>query len=586
MGQVKCCVKNILESSTVSLTAGTEDNNYPLYRIYDRNIGRKFKPTLAETIEIKIDQGASDNQIVDRLFIAGHNLASAGAEVEVLASDDDFVDDIINPLPNLLKYSQEFDNAAWVKRGVVRVTPNATTAPDGTLTAAKIENLGSSDTDDMYQYTNGIIKQRYEPSVWIKKISSTGVLRLNSYISGGAGSIGSWRIDFSRLGNGWERITRDHPAVEIVYEFVGSPGGYIGHHYYAESGTLNFYIWGAQVEENVKSSDYHPTRATPQKLSPLIDGILYTPCVVKAINLLKYSEEFDNAVWVKRGITTVTPNATTAPDGTLTADKIDIGVADTDDMYQIISGIIVGQRYEPSVWIKKISSSGILRLNSYISGPVGSWRIDFSQLGTDWERITRDHPAVEIVNEFVGDQSGYCGHHYYAESGTLSFYIWGAQLEEGEVTTVYQKTKGTTPSKTKRYWKIIISNPSIIPEIGEIFLSQTYEWEKNPQLPAGPLDHEFNVENEVSAGGQDRFLIHGDPKRQRVYSVYKADSIQKENILALNNEYQNAKPFWLCDHNGKWIFGKLRRPISLRYEDEGEEGGLYSFDFDFLEVLP
>jgi UDP-3-O-[3-hydroxymyristoyl] glucosamine N-acyltransferase len=42
---------------------------------------------------------------------------------------------------NLFSYSQEFDNAAWNK--TVTVIANATTAPDGTVTADKIISFGT-----------------------------------------------------------------------------------------------------------------------------------------------------------------------------------------------------------------------------------------------------------------------------------------------------------------------------------------------------------------------------------------------------------------------------------------------------------
>jgi hypothetical protein len=59
----------------VSLLTGVADASYPLYRLYDRHIGKMFKSTLAETVTISVDQGSSV-QAVDRLMIpAGHNLA-------------------------------------------------------------------------------------------------------------------------------------------------------------------------------------------------------------------------------------------------------------------------------------------------------------------------------------------------------------------------------------------------------------------------------------------------------------------------------------------------------------------------------
>lgn len=141
-------------------------------------------------------------------------------------------------------------------------------------------------------------------------------------------------------------------------------------------------------------------------------------------------------------------------------------------------------------------------------------------------------------------------------------------------------------SITHRYWKFIITTPASIPQFMELFLTQSYQWEQNPQIPWGPFDDEFNVENEVTSDGHDRFQTHGNPKKQRVYSVYKCEDAQKTNIISLNDTWAGAKPFWLSDHDGVWFYGKLRNSISIKEEDENEAGGVYSFDFDFLEVLP
>jgi len=134
---------------------------------------------------------------------------------------------------------------------------------------------------------------------------------------------------------------------------------------------------------------------------------------------------------------------------------------------------------------------------------------------------------------------------------------------------------------TARYWKFIITAPASIPGMAELFLTGTYEWQRLPARPAGPFEDVFNAESDASANGMERFLIHGNPKRQRVYRMANAGSVQKANILDLNSAWQGAKPFWLEDHEGNWIYGKLRKPIELK-----EEGyGRYSFEFDFLEVL-
>lgn len=132
------------------------------------------------------------------------------------------------------------------------------------------------------------------------------------------------------------------------------------------------------------------------------------------------------------------------------------------------------------------------------------------------------------------------------------------------------------------YWHFVISNPTYIPQFAELFLTSTYEWERNPTRPTGPLDDVHNVEHGQTFAGQDRFLVRGSPKRQRVYQMPRCGEAQKDNIAALFSNWAGAKPFWLEDHEGAWIFGRLRGPLNLR-EIASQA---YSFDFDFLEVLP
>lgn len=137
-------------------------------------------------------------------------------------------------------------------------------------------------------------------------------------------------------------------------------------------------------------------------------------------------------------------------------------------------------------------------------------------------------------------------------------------------------------SLTRRYWKFIITAPGTIPQFAELFLCPTYTWEQIPNGPSGDMDPLWNVENLVTAGGNDRFLQHGAAKAQRTYDIARAGDTQKTSISALNAAWAGSKPFWLCDHEGQWIFGKLRSPITLK--DTG--AARHSFRFDFVEVLP
>jgi hypothetical protein len=134
---------------------------------------------------------------------------------------------------------------------------------------------------------------------------------------------------------------------------------------------------------------------------------------------------------------------------------------------------------------------------------------------------------------------------------------------------------------TKRYWKFIVTSPATVPELAELFLTSTYSWPRNPSRPTGALEKVFNVTNDVTASGQDRFLEHGDPKHQRSYAMPRCGEAQKDAITSLYDAWAGRKPFWLYDHEGNWIYGKLTAPLDLRelaYQS-------YGFKFEFLEVL-
>ena len=137
-------------------------------------------------------------------------------------------------------------------------------------------------------------------------------------------------------------------------------------------------------------------------------------------------------------------------------------------------------------------------------------------------------------------------------------------------------------SITHRYWQFIITSPASIPQIPELFLTQTYTWERVPSRPTGAFDPVMNVEKKITAGGSPRFCVYGNPRRQRVYPMTRAGETQKNNILALNDAWAGSKPFWLEDHNGVMIYGYLRNPIDIKeiaYQQ-------YPFVFDFEEILP
>lgn len=162
-----------------------------------------------------------------------------------------------------------------------------------------------------------------------------------------------------------------------------------------------------------------------------------------ATNLTLWGEQITHPYWVKRGACFATQDAAAAPDGAVAMDLMqNVGVAGTNDFYNDeYQGGVPGTRFEPSFFIRRVSTSGYLAVNNASGGGYGQWVINLSLLPDSTVRITRDHPAVVINNEFVSSQISGNGVHFFSYTGaSLAFYMWGVQTEHGTRSTGYIKS--------------------------------------------------------------------------------------------------------------------------------------------------
>lgn len=143
------------------------------------------------------------------------------------------------------------------------------------------------------------------------------------------------------------------------------------------------------------------------------------PFISEQRNLLNKTDDFTDSSWIKVGATVI-PNDTTAPDGTLTADKI-VFSGSTREIYQ---GISSAGTYAVSVYIKGTAGETI----SFSDG-VGIAGQIFTLDGT-WQRI--QFTTTASSSQF--DVNTYGG----ATARTI--WLWGAQLEINSVATDYQPT--------------------------------------------------------------------------------------------------------------------------------------------------
>jgi hypothetical protein len=164
------------------------------------------------------------------------------------------------------------------------------------------------------------------------------------------------------------------------------------------------------------------------------------PFVTDNRNLLSYTEDFGNAVWVKSDGCSVTTNSAISPIGTLTADTISFG---TNTLSRIQQYPFALATYTYSVWLKTASDATTVSF--------GNWD-DFNTITvtSDWQRFTvtktpTTNGVFTIRNNAAGNSS--------------DIFVWGAQLELGSSATTYQPIATTQQSYISNQFKYNLVNP-------------------------------------------------------------------------------------------------------------------------------
>ena len=179
-------------------------------------------------------------------------------------------------------------------------------------------------------------------------------------------------------------------------------------------------------------------------------------------NLLIYSQEFDNAAWAKDRVTvSANVGATTAPDGTSTADKlIEDATTGTHLVYRSPLPVTAGSTYTFSVFLKAAERGfAFIRTNNAAFDAVtvnlttgvaasanGSpTNIASTSAGGGWWRVSFTFTA-STTSDWCGimlSTDGVYANRSYAGDGTSGIYIWGAQAEQRSTLTAYQPTTAT-----------------------------------------------------------------------------------------------------------------------------------------------
>ena len=388
------------------------------------------------------------------------------------------------PAPNWVTYSEQYDNAAWTKdfasaSGVL--TPNAAIAPDGTLTAERLQCTTGAWNCRIFQGISSI-PEKATQQFRVKGNGTSGTIYVSFLGAGGSTACAYGPTGWTTCG-----MTSTNHAGAAGYAFLGCEAGNYGMP--NPCPTLDVFIWGHQVnlgstlgayvKTDAAAKGFTPTAskgepmtfartstATASRtaagglaLSPIYNGDLvimpagqsrvevdssgYLGLLLEAlrINSCLRSDEFDNAVWTATNdatgatVPTVTANFASAPTEFLTAERLQTGDCTSAGFISKVQqqvAMTAGIAATGSVYVRGNGTSGTLSLCSYTASGACT---PCTYAAGYWTRCVHAVASTAVTTYFsLGcvNSASYTGS---AGAAAADVFVAGAQLEAGAFVT-------------------------------------------------------------------------------------------------------------------------------------------------------
>ena len=352
-------------------------------------------------------------------------------------------------------------------------TANAAISPDGQNNATYVEqNAGQTNAGSIYRF-DAAVTGVFTLSVYAKKKEKDFIVLYDSNVgrtyfnleTGTVGTIAAGNTaNIEDAGNGWFRCSTTFTASSS-----GVKAFYVGD---TDNSTVvtdggGIYIYGPQFEEGTTASDFvanttgSPKFITGPTFGPRVPMILVEP---SSENLLPYSEDISNSAWTKFGagtgvVPTVTPDFGTAPDGTLSASRVQFNKGSgtsIGDMSNIFDSAQTssGATTSKSVYLKSNTTEAYEMVIYEVTDASGT-NVKKITVTPDWQRF---HVYGAIASTTTGISIGLREISVSGLSNTADVLVWGAQVEAGSVATSYIPTSGgDAAARTRNADDLVIS---------------------------------------------------------------------------------------------------------------------------------
>ena len=431
----------------------------------------------ANTIEIdavSVFTGSIDNVSVKEVLVANGDFTfSRGSDISATRVNSSGL--IEKAKVNLLTYSNDFSNAAWVKLGAGTGTAASVTSgftdPNGGSNAWRLQcdlNGGTTTSDQSLIYQSG---------------SGTGVFAFSYYVKSNTGA--SQNFAFGNDLNGYEQsvATTSWQRFDFFKNTSATRNTFIGTRGTTGSDdTLDILIYAAQLNHGLIAQDYVETTTTAvvEGLTADLPRLDYSggascPSLLlepQRTNLIPQSEYFGGYTLVN---VTANANNATSPEGVQNAYKIVEDSANTNKHFRAANTTLTASTYAVSAFIKPNNCDVISLREGAVSGDAFTYKfstggssiqgsrwdgatIEAEDYGNGWYRISANFTATTgasynfrihlLGNDFNQTTNPSVGTYTYTGDGASGIWVYGFQAELGSYPTSYIPCMGTSQTRS------------------------------------------------------------------------------------------------------------------------------------------